>query len=1035
MPITLYDESGAPVQVPEAEVSQALFQRGLGFAPGQRVVMRSPDGETYEHEAADALQALRAGWTLETPEESFQRRAEEEYGSGTRGALLAPAYGFLRQASFGGMDKLASSLGDEEYVRMLETARPGGMLLGEVVGGFAPLLMGNWAGAPALISRAGRLVEMALGATKAARAAKTAAGAGGALARVGMKGLEMGAAGATEGALFGLSQFISERAIGGGDAESSAESILSHLGATVGMGALWGGGLGGAFGFGFEAVPAAAKVTQRAAKDTWKFVKRPWEKFRGDTAKAVTQAPDDVERFFAQEGAEAASRPSAPAPSGEQIQQAIDNKLIPQATLKGIPDVERQRAVRPDSWFDEQSTAYTRMEDEAHFHKDQLVDEATVHKEALMKRAAAVDASMNEPIAYQAVTSMLKAAERELAGMAEAGAGFYGGQPGIGKLRKFIAAQQVRVERARKTAWQRILDLEEKAGASKGAKARKIQQQIQDANGEVVGEYMILADQAKREIGRVRSSMNALRNTTTADLDTMGALAGLYLNTFRVGLEDAGVWGAKAATIQREFNAAWTPFMQQIKGYRQDFPTRVPWLEEDFGITQAAPQGKQGKIYRTDPARVKRLMKAIGSLDSQLQEEYLNNVFRLEGDLLAVIEKHAGQNFKLQAGRKLNKAERAAAAERQAKFKLHLESYKLARKQQQAIMQEVRSTNASQRALAALDEGSRLAGIMPEEGGSVTKKLWESTMAGTGIQHMLAPARVVRRQAAIDRVVRSASDESKKGVLRYLKAGAERAWKGLGQGKAWEKIEGARPLITPLAVPLTRAKAKAEERQEREERSELLRARVREVASLATQRGPALEQLRRSLEPIGEVAPQIAQALEQKAVSIASFLADKAPRDPTRPGLLGSKESRWQASDLELAQFERYYRAATQPATIADDLAEGDLSFEAAEVLRVCYPAMHRTIVSEVLARLDELGDEVPYGQRVMLSNLLGVPTDPTLEGDFVAWLHAPGPGAPPAPASPGAPGAGAPRGPTQRSIDRIDTESHLTTPQRLASA
>jgi len=60
MPIVLYDEQGSPVEVPEGEIQQAL-SGGLGFAPGQRLKLRSPDGETYEQGPPTQSRASASG--------------------------------------------------------------------------------------------------------------------------------------------------------------------------------------------------------------------------------------------------------------------------------------------------------------------------------------------------------------------------------------------------------------------------------------------------------------------------------------------------------------------------------------------------------------------------------------------------------------------------------------------------------------------------------------------------------------------------------------------------------------------------------------------------------------------------------------------------------------------------------------------------------------------------------------------------------------------------------------------------------------
>ena len=1033
MPIVLYDEQGSPVEVPEGEIQQAL-SGGLGFAPGQRLKVRSPDGETYEQEASDAIQSLRLGWAVETPEEGTLREAQAAAG-GVGGAIGAGAAGALESLSFGGTNALARGVDwatealpggfqtdIAHRIAQAKAAHPDIYMGGQILGGVAPLLMTGGAGTLGLLARAtpaakiaslGRAVE---GGVMAASPFVTSTAG-----RILLKGAALGAGGAAEGAAWGAGEGLGASML---DPELSAERLMSHLGDTAAMGALWGGGLGAVMGSGFEAlaegVPPAWRFTKKQAGDAWDYVREKHGILKKSGAKVVTQADEAVERFMGKETVEetvdaALGVPAVEPPDGARLEQGLD--LIPRQIKAAVPEVERQRAVRQGSWYGEQGRAYAELDDVAEGHKSVLFDEATVQKESNMQRFAASDASSNEAPAFASVISMLADAETSLDDMLGKGAGHYGAQAGISKLKKIIIAQREKALALRGSTADRVSELQEKLSKARGGKVKKIEDQIQRAQGEAVGSYMILGDQTKRQFGFLREDLNRLRTLGTADVGTMRAVEEVYLNVFMPGLENAGVWGKRAAGAQAEWNAKWSPYMRQIKGYDETIPIQVPWEQEDFGHLQKAPQGKRGKVWRADAGRAERFLKALGDNQVLLQEEFLNNRFRLEGDLLEVIEKHLGDDPRLAAGYKLTKAERAAIEERRVRLRHHLEAYKKTRNEQRSLMTEVKATNNSKRALAELEEGTALSGFKKREEPGLTGKIIGAMGLSSGVSAAVNPAKSVKRKATMDRAAKAIEQKVKFNVDKFFELGG----KGLGK---------LRPFVTPLTVPLVKRRSEEQEKS----RAELLRERTREISSLSVASGPVGGQLRKNLEQIAEVSPELALALEGKAQAVASFLSTKAPQDPTRPGFYGPQKSTWEPSDLELARFERYYRAATQPSTISEDLAEGDLSHEAAEVLRTVYPALHREIATAVLTRVQELGDEVPYQTKVMVSSLLGFPTDETLEPEFVAWAqeaYAPlaGPEGGPGPAPT------APRPVTQKALDRLEPDSYLTNNQRLAGA
>jgi hypothetical protein len=135
-------------------------------------------------------------------------------------------------------------------------------------------------------------------------------------------------------------------------------------------------------------------------------------------------------------------------------------------------------------------------------------------------------------------------------------------------------------------------------------------------------------------------------------------------------------------------------------------------------------------------------------------------------------------------------------------------------------------------------------------------------------------------------------------------------------------------------------------------------------------------------------SPMIGDQMEAAAVRRLGFLASKLPRRPDF-GTIPIGPDRWRPSAMELAKFARYVAAVESPDTIEERLVDGSLTPEDAEVLREVYPERFAELQRELVERLPELQETLPYERRLSLSILFGVPVDPTMTPSVVATLQA----------------------------------------------
>lgn len=181
----------------------------------------------------------------------------------------------------------------------------------------------------------------------------------------------------------------------------------------------------------------------------------------------------------------------------------------------------------------------------------------------------------------------------------------------------------------------------------------------------------------------------------------------------------------------------------------------------------------------------------------------------------------------------------------------------------------------------------------------------------------------------------------------------------------------------------------------------------------------------------GRYAPMLAAAQAAKIATAGEFLLSKLPRHGA-PSIYGQERDKPpKVTPSERDEFLRYWRAVNDPLSVVEDVADGKLSVEGVETLRAVYPEIYGQLQNHVLDELAASDTKPPYKARLLLGQLLDLPTDPGLEADMLLALQESAGGATSQAIDAGQ--SGAMLSPSRRSVPDVASRQ-MTTSQRLAT-
>lgn len=138
----------------------------------------------------------------------------------------------------------------------------------------------------------------------------------------------------------------------------------------------------------------------------------------------------------------------------------------------------------------------------------------------------------------------------------------------------------------------------------------------------------------------------------------------------------------------------------------------------------------------------------------------------------------------------------------------------------------------------------------------------------------------------------------------------------------------------------------------------------------------------------GRYAPQLAAAQAAKIATAGEFLLSKLPRHGAPSLYKEDRDKPPEVSTAERDEFLRYWKAVNDPLSVVEDVADGRLSTEGVETLRAVYPEIYGQLQNHVLDELATSETKPPYKVRLLLGQLLDLPTDPGLDADMLIALQ-----------------------------------------------
>lgn len=917
--------TGKTYRVADNLVNDTLATGNFELRPGVKVPVTLPDGSFGEMDSELLPNAIRDGVRYQTADEgrlASQQAIEQIKKDAYNAPVTAAVVGGLRGATVGLSDVAIRAFGNEDTataLRELQTYNPSASLAGEVVGGVAGMFT--------------PVSPVAAVAGLGAKAAKAAVGAGKTLQELSAVG-KMGRAvvgGATEGALFGAGQTLSEAAMS--DPELSMQKAMSN----IGIGALLGGSLSGVGRGAIEGARFATDKTLTALASS-KVVPKSLDELAGTLSEVYGTAVDKlrgldgdplIKKMFAKDGEEFLRN---------TLKTMGDDKILVKEATKNFDDIIGFNK-ELSQLASEQARIQGRMLDNEAAKVPELL---TKTQRAGAKLADDADNLLNtmrqtnieEPTYTVFDNATIKdvsgAADRYKSAIAEATS-----PSQIAQAMTTFKNELAPIFKIPKGKTMPMLKTENRPLYDAIEQVQKLWAQVKNTTTDekVFGKFG--SAMAKRA-----ESINSSIRSTDDVIDTFYRIKqGETMNA-------------------REY----VPSLRKIKSY----------------ITN--PQAVRNEERAEKLANV--TVKATKAKDALEQVDIVpsqNKLAQLEKDLAKAAKK--GEATDLIESQIKNVQDDIKAA---TDFNERVVAFSQTADQRIGKFSTAFDETAELRAAGLL-----LNKLQPQTGRSVLGSVVGAAAGGSvgGIPGLLggilagATVQNPKSMARYILAMRNAADGFDK-----MATNAATRFKNLDTKLA------IRQGIVPKALPaarqtIIRDKLRIEPGERQQETDEKAFKEHRKKLGALMQDPQAL--FERIADQVGEDGIVEAPRMTIEAFSTInrgiSFLDSKIPKDPYNADALSSDD--FTPSKVELMEYSDYVQAVFKPKVLVKQIETANINPRTVEAIKAVYPRMYDDVLGKVMQSLADSGNKIPYPQRVQLGLLFDIPSTKAMQPDYLARI------------------------------------------------
>lgn len=503
------------------------------------------------------------------------------------------------------------------------------------------------------------------------------------------------------------------------------------------------------------------------------------------------------------------------------------------------------------------------------------------------------------------------------------------------------------------------------------------------AKGDTVEAYMQV-DQARRLLYKRYQSVaaSARRASDPLVIEQQTALAGRLKAQYLKAADYlmSPVWGKQGAA-QQAANTAWVRYIKAKDAAFDKIATRTG--RDIDGLP----------TYAVDSSKLSSYVKRLGRFESETADEQVREFVAASRNLSEAI----GEGYVLPEGKAA-----AISALRESTEGIAVNLRK--------ADETVRLVNQIDHMVKGAELDRALGNVSPTSiAGTITGGLFGGTpgaIAGAAVGSALNPGawipklaraedvvRRVMKKTAKDAVDPTQAPESASRVARALRAmiGAsdEKAANGVRDFfKRFDAPREGRSRTRRTATGLT-SQLTSDNRATRRRAYSDHAKQIAEVNSNPELAAARLADVTGSTLPA--VAPRAHARMAMQASKVASYLQSKMPapaRDPN--SITPHLDEPPPVSDKDLYDYSQRYEGATEPLSLLEDIARGDVDPLKVEAVRECWPQVYAGIQTKIFAELMTRTKPVPPEARRMLDLVLNAngAIEPTASPEFQATIQ-----------------------------------------------